>query len=85
MNQSDVEPVTPTRLPKNPTTRFIRITEVQAITGLSRSYIYELANKEVFPQSVPLVPGGTSRAWVEAEIHQWVADRLSARNSGGVK
>jgi prophage regulatory protein len=85
MKQCDAKPVAPAGLPKDSTTRLIRITEVRAITGLSRSYIYELANKEVFPKSVSLVPGGTSRAWVETEIHQWVADRLSARYSGGVQ
>lgn len=69
----------------SPSTRLIRITEVRAITGLSRSYIYELANQGVFPKSVSLVPGGTSRAWVEAEVRHWVNERLVDRDMGEVK
>lgn len=60
-------------------TRLIRIAEVIALTGLSRSYIYALASEGRFPKSISLVPGGTSRAWIYAEIQDWLNQRIAAR------
>lgn len=59
--------------------RFIRISEVIGITGLSRSYIYALAAEGLFPKSIPLVPGGTSRAWIYAEVQEWLQQRVDER------
>ena len=56
----------------------LRIKDVIQITGLSRSYVYELTSKGLFPQSVALVPGGSSKAWVASEIKEWVQDRINA-------
>lgn len=74
-----------THSPVAASTRLIRLPEVRYITGLSRSYIYELAKKGLFPESISLVPGGTSRAWVEAEVQEWVNKRLASRDMGEVK
>lgn len=60
--------------------RFIRIRSVLELTGLSKSYTYELCNKGLFPKSVHLVPGGTSVAWVESEIKEWIDSRIQERN-----
>lgn len=60
--------------------RLIRIDEVKSLTGLSRSYIYALADEGRFPASVPLVPGGTARAWVYAEVQEWLDQRIAARD-----
>jgi prophage regulatory protein len=60
-------------------TRFIRVGEVKNLTGLSRSYIYALSADGLFPRSVPLVPGGTSRAWVYSEVQDWLNQRVDAR------
>ncbi len=62
--------------------KFIRIRSVIELTGLSKSYIYDLCNKSLFPKSVPLVRGGSSVAWVEGEILDWIDSRISERNSG---
>lgn len=62
--------------------RLVRIKEVGRLTGLSRAYIYALASEGRFPTSVPLVPGGTSRAWVYSEIMEWIENRINARNTG---
>jgi prophage regulatory protein len=59
--------------------RLIRIAEVMNLTGLSRSYIYELANQGRFPLSVALVPGGVSRAWISTEVADWVGKRIAER------
>ena len=60
--------------------RLIRIKQVQALTGLSRSYIYCLQNhpEANFPRSIPLVPGGSSRAWQESAILDWIDQRVEA-------
>ncbi len=68
---------------KNDQTRkFIRIRSVIELTGLSKSYIYDLCNKSLFPKSIPLVPGGTSVAWVESEIQDWIDSRIQERDMG---
>ena len=62
--------------------KLIRIKSVIELTGLSKSYIYALVNKGLFPQSIQLVPGGTSVAWVEGEINEWIDSRIQERNRG---
>lgn len=53
----------------------IRIDEVKARTGLSRSSIYAFMNKGHFPKSVHIT--GISVAWVEHEVDEWIAVRIS--------
>ena len=65
----------------NAKSRLIRIGEVKELTGLSRSYIYELASKGLFPKSVPLVPGGIARAWVQSEVFEWLRQRIAERDT----
>lgn len=60
--------------------RFIRIAEVRELTGLSRSYIYSLSAEGLFPRSVPLVPGGTARAWLYNEVIDWLEGRVAERD-----
>ena len=59
--------------------RLVRISEVVRLTGLSRSYVYSLAAEGRFPKSIPLVPGGKSRAWVLSEVHDWLSQRIAER------
>lgn len=67
-----------------PLERFVRIKEVMDLTGLSRSYIYDLAKRGLFPQSVSLVPGGNARAWVLSEVLNWQEDRITERENTNV-
>jgi len=60
--------------------KLIRIRVVILLTGLSKSYIYQLADKDLFPKSVQLVPGGSSVAWVEKEVLDWIDSRIQARD-----
>jgi prophage regulatory protein len=60
--------------------KLIRIKSVINLTGLSKSYIYDLCKKDLFPKSIQLVPGGTSVAWVESEIKEWIDSRIQERN-----
>ncbi len=64
--------------------KLLRIKQVQQITGLSKSYIYQLCNENKFPKSIQLVAGGSSVAWVESEILQWIDARIQARDVGEV-
>lgn len=61
-------------------TALIRRKEVERLTALSRSSIYDLMGKNKFPKPVGL--GANSVAWVEAEIHQWIAERIAAGRRG---
>ena len=57
--------------------RLIRLREVMAKTGLSRSYVYALAQKGQFPQPVKLTE--RSSAWIESEVQSWIDSRIQAR------
>lgn len=58
--------------------KFIRIKEVLNCTGLSRSVLYAKVADGTFPQSVPL--SGTTVAWLESEILQWIESRIQERD-----
>ena len=60
--------------------KLIRIKSVVNHTGLSKSYIYDLCKKGLFPKSIQLVPGGTSVAWLESEIQGWIESRIQERD-----
>ena len=62
-------------------TRLIRVREVMQLTGISRSYIYSLSRDGLFPPSVPLIPGGVAKAWVYAEVQDWLCERVAERDS----
>jgi len=57
--------------------RLIRLREVLRLTALSRSALYRLLAEGCFPRPVELTE--RSRAWVEHEVHDWVADKLQRR------
>ncbi len=62
------------------TNSLIRIKRVIALTGISKSYIYQLCEKGLFPKSIQLVDGGVAVAWVESEILDWIQSRIQARD-----
>lgn len=59
------------------TGRILRLKEVIAITGLSRSTIYAEIAKGEFPKQVQLT-GNRSVGWHENVIIQWVKSRQQA-------
>jgi prophage regulatory protein len=59
----------------------IRIKAVIRLTSISKSYIYDLSNRGLFPKSVQLVPGGTSVAWVRSEVLAWIDSRIVSRDA----
>lgn len=58
--------------------KLIKLNAVLAITGLSRSYVYALAQQDLFPKPVKLTE--RSSAWVEAEVQEWIEERIALRD-----
>ncbi len=53
-----------------------RLPEVKKSTGLSRSTIYLRISQGTFPKPVSL--GGRAVGWLEAEIQEWLQQRIEA-------
>lgn len=62
--------------------RILRLPEVQARTGLSRTTIYRWRVEGRFPQAVPL--GTRCVGWIESELEAWVRERIAARRGAAV-
>ena len=59
------------------TSRLLRLSEVQARSGLSRSTLYRKMREGSFPE--PLKVGGRAVRWPEHEINDWLETRPRAR------
>ena len=59
-------------------TQLLKMPEVRAKTGLSRSHLYALAQDGEFPK--PLKLSERSSAWVESEVEGWIEDRITQRD-----
>ena len=59
--------------------RFLRLPEVLARTGLSRSTIYVRLDRGRFPRPVSL--GARAVGWIEAEVDEWIRERIAASRS----
>lgn len=57
--------------------RIIRLKEVIALTGLSKSSIYRYADGKAFPQSIQHFARLIER--IEEEINQWMQGRIDER------
>lgn len=57
-----------------PNTVMMRLPEVLAVTGLSRSTVYSMAKAGTFPNPVKL--GARAVAWPSHLVQQWLADRV---------
>lgn len=58
--------------------RLLRVGEVADLLGVSRSYVYKLAQEENFPKPIVLGDERSRRAssrWVLSEIEDWVNTR----------
>jgi prophage regulatory protein len=59
--------------------RFIRLKEVLAICGKSRSSVYDAIKKGEFPAPIKL--HGRSSAWIKSEVLQWAEACIRASRS----
>ena len=71
------QPMEPMEQSTNPPTRILRLAEVLARTGLSRTTIYKWMAEERFPRPVPL--GTRCRGWIESELEAWFRERIAER------
>lgn len=55
--------------------RIVRLKEVCKITGLGRSFIYQMQAEKRFPHSVKV--GVRAVGWLEHEVRKWLADRVA--------
>lgn len=60
--------------------RFLKIREVIAICGKSRSSLYAAIKKGEFP--APVKVGGRASAWVQSEIRQWKKNCIRQSREG---
>ena len=58
--------------------KLLRLPEVRAKVGISRSEIYRLVSLKRFPTPVPL--GERLIAWRSDEINTWIAERIALRD-----
>ena len=65
----------PREMRTRPTTRFLRVSEVQARMGLARSTICVWAAQGRFPPAIRL----SARAvrWIEADVMEWLRERVA--------
>ncbi|PSJ06659.1 helix-turn-helix transcriptional regulator [Cyanobium usitatum] len=61
---------------KNLQNKLLRLPEVKATTGLSKSSIYARISDGTFPKQIPLGPRLV--VWVEADIQNWISEQVSA-------
>jgi prophage regulatory protein len=61
---------------RNTPIRMLRLSQVAAVTGLSKTKIYQLQIQGDFPMRVQLSPRRV--AWVEAEVQAWLAARITS-------
>ncbi|MFN3233408.1 MAG: helix-turn-helix transcriptional regulator [Alphaproteobacteria bacterium] len=59
--------------------RVLRRKEVERVTGLSRSTIYQRMSNGTFPKPVPLGPQRVG--WMENELVDWIEERVRERDA----
>lgn len=70
MDTSKASPEERRAAPPGTELRFIRLKEVLALCGKSKTSLYNAMKKGEFPQAVKL--GGRSSAWVKSEVDAWI-------------
>ncbi|MCT0216800.1 AlpA family transcriptional regulator [Synechococcus sp. CS-1330] len=56
--------------------KLLRLPQVKATTGLSKSSIYARISEGTFPKQIPLGPRLV--VWVESDIQNWISEQVSA-------
>jgi len=56
--------------------KLLRLPQVKATTGLSKSTIYARIAEGTFPKQIPIGPRLV--VWVESDIQSWIAEQVSA-------
>jgi len=56
--------------------KLLRLHQVKATTGLSKSTIYARIAEGTFPKQIPIGPRLV--VWVESDIQNWISEQVSA-------
>ena len=56
--------------------KLLRLPQVKAITGLSKSSIYTRISEGTFPKQIPLGPRLV--VWVDSGIQKWITEQVAA-------
>jgi len=62
--------------PRNAPLRLLRLRDVCALCGLSRTSIYQAVKDGNFPP--PVAIGARARAWIQQEVEAWARGRIRA-------
>ena len=54
----------------------LRLNKVKEITGLSRSSLYQMMDRGLFPRSINI--GSRAIAWTDQSIQEWIESRINA-------
>lgn len=60
--------------------RFIRLTEVKAMTGLSKTSIYRLLSTGTFPKQISI--GARTVVWIDKDIYGWMDAQIQHARGG---
>ena len=60
--------------------QLLKFLEVKERTRLSKSHLYDLVKRDLFPKPIKL--SERSSAWVESEVQDWIEARIAARDQG---
>ena len=63
--------------------QIIRLKQVKAITGLSRSTIYKFMSHKEFPKQIKL--GLKSSGWLLDEVDAWIQNQIKNRDNEQIK
>lgn len=58
--------------------RLLRWPDVQPLVGICRSHAHQLISKGKFPAPIKLVENGRASGWLESEVREYIAQRVSA-------
>ncbi|MEW8548589.1 MAG: AlpA family transcriptional regulator [Candidatus Thiodiazotropha sp.] len=56
--------------------RILRLSQVELLTGRSKSWIYSAMPNGDFPRQIKLSPQAVG--WLESEVEQWIVKRIEA-------
>lgn len=59
--------------------KLLRRKDVQSLTGLATSTMYEMIARGLFPKPINLSKRAV--AWLESEVAQWQAERIAERDA----
>lgn len=62
---------------------FMRLRQVIAATGLSKTSVYDLIRANAFPRQVRL--SEKRSGWIKSEIEAWMQSRIEARDTALAK